>query len=446
MQELLKFRKGGNEQYNDMIARLYPDKYNPNSSKPMAADITFQVTDACNLKCTYCYQTHKGTKTMKFEYAKALIDKLLTEDPSLSEYVSSKYSIALILDFIGGEPLLEVELIEKIYLYFLDKAIELHHPWALNHMISICTNGVLYFDDKVQRFLKKYKSKLSLSVTIDGNKELHDSCRVFPDGSPSYDIAIAAAKDWMKSYDDLGSKITIAPGNINYVYDAIIHMVELGYREINANTVFEEGWTSEHATIFYDQLKRIADYWIDNDIVQTHIVSLFDERDFVPMDEKNNENWCGGTGSMLSMDPDGYLFPCIRYMHSSLGDSQPPLIIGHVYEGIAQTECTKKCVDCLNSITRRSQSTDECFYCPIATGCAWCSGYNYQVFGTANRRATYICIMHKARALANVYMWNKYYRKTNNKKRFRLYCPKDWALEIIDEKEYNYLLDLSKED
>ena len=82
--------------------------------------------------------------------------------------------------------------------------------------------------------------------------------------------------------------------------------------------------------------------------------------------------YSGGTGLMLSMDPDGYLYPCIRYMESSLGTDVKPLRIGHVDTGIAQTECDKKCVDCLNAVTRRTQSTDECYYCPIAAGCSWC--------------------------------------------------------------------------
>ena len=75
-------------------------------------------------------------------------------------------------------------------------------------------------------------------------------------------------------------------------------------------------------------------------------------------------------------------------------------------------------------MTRCSQSTDECINCPIAAGCAWCSAYNYEYFGELNKRATFICIMHKARALANVYFWNKYYRAI--------------------EEEYNMLLDLTK--
>ena len=149
---------------------------------------------------------------------------------------------------------------------------------------------------------------------------------------------------------------------------------------------------------------------------------------------------------MLAMDPNGNLFTCIRYMETSLNNEQPEYIIGNINDGLCSTPEEEQRLKCLHCLTRRSQSTDECFYCPIAAGCAWCSGYNYQVNGTPNKRVTYICCMHKARALANVYFWNKYYLKHNIDKTFEMHCPKEWALEIIDEDEYNMLLELSKRD
>ena len=87
----------------------------------------------------------------------------------------------------------------------------------------------------------------------------------------------------------------------------------------------------------------------------------------------------------------------------------------------------------MSCITRRSQSTDECYYCPIASGCGWCSAYNYEVFGTPDQRATFICIMHKARALANVYYWRK------SGVSYEMDCKKEWAVEIIGEDEYENL-------
>lgn len=89
------------------------------------------------------------------------------------------------------------------------------------------------------------------------------------------------------------------------------------------------------------------------------------------------------------------------------------------------------------------KATVECFNCPIAAGCAWCSAWNYQKYGTPNKRDTGICLMHKARSLANVYYWNKWYKQNGDDKKFKMYLPKQDALQIISEDDYNMLLDLS---
>lgn len=183
-------------------------------------------TIAPNLACLYCYQGHKGKNRMSFETAKKFFDLVVSGEKGFKSYINPEKSPGLVVDFIGGEPFLEIELIDQICTYIMDKLIELDHPWAMKTMFSICSNGVLYRDEKVQAFLRKWANRLSFSVTIDGNKELHDSCRVFPDGGPSYDIAVDAASDWMKRGNHMGSKITIAPGNISFLYDAIKHMVD----------------------------------------------------------------------------------------------------------------------------------------------------------------------------------------------------------------------------
>lgn len=437
------------EQWQDMIGRLYPEfltKEENGDSRALSRTVTFQVTDECNLCCTYCYQINKGKRKMKFEDAKKLIDMLLTGDERLGGYVDIETSPGLIIEFIGGEPFLCVDLIDQICDYFYTTAIKMMHPWAEKFCISICSNGTLYFEPRVQKFLNKWRNNLSFSITIDGNKALHDSCRVFPDGSGSYDVAVSAAKDWISRGYYMGSKITIAPGNLEYLYDAIVHMAELGYKDINANVVYEKGWTIEHAKKYYKILKNIADYWIDHNYVDDHYLALFEENFFHPKEENDLQNWCGGTGLMLSMDPDGYLYPCIRYMESSLGTKRKPMRIGHVDTGIAQLKCERDCLNCLKCIDRRTQSTDECFYCPIAEGCSWCSAYNYQENGTPNSRCTYICEMHKARSLANSYFWNTWYYKNGSKKRFRIFCPDEWALKIISEDELRMLKDLSMEE
>ena len=82
---------------------------------------------------------------MNFETTKKFVDYMLTAD--------IHYADAVILDFIGGEPMLEAELISQICDYFKIRAYELNHPWYWNYRISICTNGVNYTSEPVQSLI-----------------------------------------------------------------------------------------------------------------------------------------------------------------------------------------------------------------------------------------------------------------------------------------------------
>lgn len=429
--------KTRSEQYDDFIRRIF--HISQDSEKNYGArTVTIQVTDECNLACTYCYQINKCTHVIPLEVGQKFLDDLL--DGRYNDYCDYSKAEAIILEFIGGEPFVAIKTVAALTDYFIEGMVRRNHPWLHRFRISICSNGTLYFNPEVQEYIRKHARHLSFSISIDGNKQLHDACRIFPDGSGSYDIAISAVDHYLKTYDaKMGSKMTIAPGNVAFVYDAVLGLVEKGYTEINLNCVYEEGWTLEHAKILYQQLKKIADYLLENKLYEDVCLSIFDQQAFCPLGEEDNNNWCGGTGAMLSVDWKGDLYPCIRYMESSLGGEREPIVIGDVYNGIKHTEKQCQVCDALDCITRRSQSTDECFYCPIARGCSWCSAYNYQCFGTANKRATFICIMHKARALANAYYWNKCYRMYEPNKRFKIWMPEEWALEIIDADEFMLL-------
>lgn len=391
-----------------------------------------------------CYQINKDKHSMPFEVAKKFFDMLIDADSSSCDYINPEISPGLIVEFIGGEPFMEIDLIDKISDYIMETLIERKHKWANRFMFSICSNGVLYFDERVQNYINKHKDHLSFSISIDGNKKLHDSCRIFPNGKGSYDIAIAGVKHFREVHKGyMGSKMTLAPQNISFAYDAVTNLVALGYDDIYLNCVYEEGWTNEDARTLYNQLKKIADFLIeDEERFEEIYLSIFDETSFNPKSILDNDNWCGGTGAMIAVDWKGDIYPCIRYMESSLGSSVPPLKIGNVNDGIMVLPEHIKTVNDLRAITRKSQSDDECYYCPIAGQCSWCSAYNYQVNGTANKRTKFLCQMHKARTLANAYLWNKGNRKYHPDQRFKLWIPKEWALEIIDEPEWEMLKEL----
>lgn len=430
------------ESFHDMLLTLYPEQGLLNKK---VRQVTFQVTEDCCMACTYCYQHKKTNNKMTFEVAQKFIDDLLADK---YDCINTSNTFGINFDFIGGEPFLEIELIEQICDYIFQRMIELRHPWLYYCRMSMSSNGILYSTPKVQKFFQKYGRLTSLGISIDGNKILHDACRIDLNGQGTYDRAIQAAHDYKKMFGSLPStKMTIAPENVNFLFDAILNLINEGYTTIMLNCVYENVWNNQHALILYNQLKNISDYLIKNDLYNKIYIRMFEEDNFQPMEESHNENWCGGVSDTnLSVNYTGNLYPCVRYMESSLNYRQKPIIVGNVNEGYLSTEEHKINHQQVSNITRRSQSTDKCFYCPIAAGCSWCSAYNYEEFGTANKRATYICCMHQAMSLANVYHWNNLYKYLNIDKNFVMHIPKEWALEIIDIDEYQYLLNLSKGD
>jgi uncharacterized protein len=418
----------------------YKDTKNPDLK---VKNITFVVTEKCNLNCSYCYEQHKTGRRMSKSVAKKAIDFLFNKE-KINNYYNFKTSPAVIIEFIGGEPLLEIELMDYIVEYFKFKAFELDSPWATNYMISMTTNGVLYDTPKVQKFLAKNAGKVSLGITIDGNKKLHDSCRKFYDGSGSYNIVEKSIKDAVKKGYTNSTKITLSPQNIMYLNEAIQNVWSLGIVGAHTNCVFEKGWQIKDAKIFYKELKKLADYLLADKNYSKYYCSLFD--DTIGKELTEDRNWCGGNGSMLAIAPDGRCFPCIRFMKYSL-NKQKEQPIGDINRGLDKKE-ENVWLNKLKDITMSSQCQYEdnkkCLTCKIASGCALCTGYNYDEFGDPNHKATSICDMHKARVLANVYYWNKLKREIPMIDEFKLNLDKKECLRIINENEYISLKKLIK--
>lgn len=388
--------------------------------------------------CTYCYQFNKSNMRMDFETAKEFIDNLLADKYG---YINRYNSPAIIIEFIGGEPLLEINLTRKIYEYFLEQCYELNHPWFTLHRISICSNGLQYFDDEVQSFFKDYASQISFNISIDGNKELHDSCRIQPNGEGSYDICITALDHYNKHYSkERNSKMTLAPENISYLYDSVINFINNGMSSINLNCVFEEGWNQKTANIEYYQLKKLTDYIIDNNLEHIYL-SIFNERQEDKYDKSYDGLFCGGQGSMLALRPNGQFYPCIRYMPTSVGNNVKDLCLGDVKTGMIGRDQGSEVLKLLDKITRRGQNNDICYECPLSNDCASCLALGHTVFGDPNKRTTFTCIQMIAEHLANVYYWNRIIIKHPE---WDLYvrknvCPDEWSLLVIDKKELEEL-------
>lgn len=144
----MKFKKK-EEQYTDFINRLYRYDYKIIPNHLTTRNITFQVTDDCPMACTYCYQGNKGHRMMPKETAKKAVDLLFNMYEKDEGTFINKQTEAIILDFIGGEPLMNIDVIDYICTYFLERCITEDHPWTYKWIASITSNGALYFDEKV---------------------------------------------------------------------------------------------------------------------------------------------------------------------------------------------------------------------------------------------------------------------------------------------------------
>lgn len=433
-----------NELYYNLISRLFPD-----DNKIPCRSITIQVTDNCNLCCTYCYQHSKTTHKLTIEDGKKFIDLLLLDpnDPK-NLYFNSSTSTGIILEFIGGEPLLEIDTINILTDYFISEMIRKNHPWATKFRISMCSNGLLYFKPEVQQYIQKHINHLGFTISIDGNKQLHDSCRIDKDGNGSYDRAIKAAEHFQQTYHrHLGTKITLSPFNIKYTSNAVISFIERGETIINVNYAYEKGWSKSDAKILYDELKRVSNYILEHGIQDEVLLSILHDSAGSSHIKITEDTWCGGNGDMLALDTYGDIYPCLRYMPSSIGPTKEKLILGNIHDGLVVTDKQKQLLANLKAITRVKQdaSTPFCSSCPISEGCGDCAAYSYEIFGEIGHRTTFICDMHKARCLAQVYYKNKYYMNTSKGLPMPLNVPRDWAISIIGEEEYNMLEHLAQE-
>ena len=373
----------------------------------IAKTITFIVTKDCQLACKYCYLVGKNSKErMPWEVAKQAIDYILDHEGDFREE-------SVVWDFIGGEPFIEIDLIDKICDYIKVEMYRRGHHWFDSYRFSFSTNGINYADDKVQRFIAKNLTHLSIGITIDGTEMKHDLNRVYKQtGRGSYRDVVRNIPLWLSQFPGAGTKVTISSADIPYIKESVLHLYSLGIHEVNINCVFEDVWAEGDDLKFEEQLTQLADAIIDGGYYRDYVCSFFSEMIGKPLDRVNdNNNWCGA-GRMLAVDAAGLFYPCTRFAQYSLR-SKKARIIGNVHAGIDKNRLRP-----FLTLDRCTQSPRECIECEVASGCAWCQGENYDAAETDTiyQRATAICKMHKARVRANNYYWNKLFRKLEKEK------------------------------
>jgi uncharacterized protein len=225
-------------------------------------NITFIVTKDCQLACKYCYLVGKNVnERMSWQTAKSAIDYVL-------DNVNHFREKSVIWDFIGGEPFLEIDLIDRICDYIKTELYRRKHHWFDSYRFNFSTNGINYDSEKVQKFILKNREHLSIGITIDGTRRKHDLNRIWKGEGPergSYVDVVRNIPLWLEQFPGAATKVTISTEDIPFIKESVIHLYELGIHEVNINVVFEDVWRKGDDLLFEEQLIALADAIIEGE-------------------------------------------------------------------------------------------------------------------------------------------------------------------------------------
>lgn len=393
---------------------------------------TLIVTDDCNLRCTYCYITHKCKNAMTWEVAKEFIDLVFEKHSHLANILpenQTQFEHAKIWDFVGGEPFLEYKLVFKCIDYIINKTSELpvNHPWRRGFECSHCkeegrpshmihgyrfqfsSNGTLFTNPDIRKLLEKYGHEyISLGITIDGPEDMHDRCRFFEDGITGSFSTIMQSWDWYKKNFPVGAsstKSTISHENLTYINKvAKFFWEDLNIPYVSMNCVFENVWHRGDQLILFDQICDLGEYLLIDERYKKIGIRWFDP--MLGTKDVGDKKWCGAGTSMDACGWDGKIYPCLRFKTL---DNKEPFVIGDI-----KTWKDQKIIDsfevgnCHNEGNQQVEVTGvNCKECPISAHCASCQAYSYDVYGRLDVTAIFICPMHKANVLASLYFFGR---------------------------------------
>ena len=339
---------------------------------------------------------------MDIRVAKKVVDYVLSNEELFPED-------NVIFDFIGGEPLLEIKLIQEIVDYATKKMTHEEHRWRDDYKIRLTTNGLMYSSLSVQHFITKYKKRLNIVMSIDGTKYWNDINRVFPNGEGSYNHIIGNLKLWISQFPMVSTNMVVSHDNVSNVFENARHLLELGIKKLNTTIQVEDVWKNGDETVLEEQLIKLADYVVDNNMYYDYELYVFEEGIGYPIDSETDTSPCGS--KLLSVDSSGNFYTCLRFANYSLREKEPRMI-GNVFQGIDKNKLRP-----FIAINHTSISIGDCSNCEVASGCKWCPAENYDSSstGTLFQRSTAVCKMHKARVRARNYYKNRIVSRENGR-------------------------------
>lgn len=325
--------------------------YNYLSNVPISNKLTLMLAQACNLSCKYCYgeegQYGHIKKIMPIDIAIRAVDFLLSQ----SDY--KHYGLTL----FGGEPLLNLSAIYAIFEY-CDK-IEKDKNRHFNY--SITTNATLLTEDIISEFVKR---DLSILISIDGPKHIHDKNRVYKNGSGTFDDILNKLSILKKFNKGFSIRATVDNNDFIYLLDNIDFFISLGAHQVHIANLIKYCDDCTDFPININELKVIAKKY-DNSFKAIKDSFVKGENPYYKpflnaLQKINNTNKtlvsCGFMKGTTAVSVDGFLYPCHRFVGMQGFD------FGDIYKGIDASKMKKIC-DALDNSTKKCLSCFAKYIC-----------------------------------------------------------------------------------
>lgn len=357
--------------------------------KTVVKALCLHIAHDCNLACQYCFAEegeYHGQKRelMSLEVGKQAIDFLIE---------NSGNRVNLEVDFFGGEPLMNFEVVKEIVAYGRSKEKAANK----NFRFTLTTNGML-LDDEVIDFCNREMSNVVLS--LDGRKEINDRMRSTRNGKGSYDIIVPKFRRFVEKRGDKSYYVrgTFTRNNLDFTKD-FEWMAELGFKEISLEPVVtadenDYAIREEDLPVIFEQYDKLAADLVRREREGKPVTFFHYKLDLNggPCVYKRLSG-CGSGTEYLAVTPTGELYPC----HQFVGQEQ--FLLGDVFHGIRNTDIVEEFKLCNVYAKDKCKDCFARFYC--SGGCA---ANSYQFHGNILDAYDIGCEMQRKRVECAIMM------------------------------------------
>ncbi|OXZ38067.1 radical SAM/SPASM domain-containing protein [Finegoldia magna] len=334
-------------------------------------DYTIYLTTDCNFKCKYCYENYRDS----FKLNKITADKII-------KFIENNFSSDTItISFMGGEPLLNKELI-YYFIENLEKKIDYRKI-----KYSITTNCSLISDDVVNLFkIKKFEVKCS----IDGNKYTHNKNRISKNNYDCYDFIIKHIKSMLLEGIDISIRMTVTNNTIEDLSKNIEYFYNLGVRKISIIFDVFMKINSFEKKLIKNELNKIKKFYLKKIMDRDKLNIAQIDGKFINLlsDFGKHFTMCDAGVTNLKIMPDGNIYPC------GFVTDMPYCKLGNIDNNKYKYEKNLGKSLAYNLYDNNQKKCNDCEYINFCLGMK-CGYMNYIVTGSINVPSDTTCIIEK---------------------------------------------------